>query len=303
MHFHPENFVPFVSWLRGYRRRFVKPDLFAGLTVAVVAVPQSMAYALIAGLPVEYGLYASIVPTIIGCLWGSSAHLITGPTTTASLVVFSTLSPIATPGDLNYIQLALFLSLLVGTVKIVMGLARLGALLNFVSHAVLIGFTTGAAVLIAAKQLPGLLGLRIEKTVFLAEHLFKVMVHLNEVEVISLGLGLATILIITGVKKFRPAWPGTLMAMVLVGGLVAFWNLDQQGVAVVGAIPRGLPPISWPTMGVAMLFDQLAPGALAIAILGLVEAMSIAKSIADQTRQRLNVNQEFIGQGLANVAA
>lgn len=303
MHFHPDNFVPFVSWLRGYRWRFLKPDLFAGLTVAVVAVPQSMAYALIAGLPVEYGLYASIVPTIIGCLWGSSAHLITGPTTTASLVVFSTLSPLADPGSLVYIQLALFLSLLVGAVKIVMGLARLGALLNFVSHAVLIGFTTGAAALIAAKQLPGLLGLRLEKTAYLAEHLFKVLVHLNEVEVISLGLGLATIIVITGVKKFRPAWPGTLMAMVLVGGLVALLDLDRQGVAVVGAIPRGLPPITLPTMEVAMLFDQLAPGALAIAILGLVEAMSIAKSIADRTRQRLNVNQEFIGQGLANVAA
>ncbi|MBI5552197.1 MAG: SulP family inorganic anion transporter [Desulfobacterales bacterium] len=303
MHFHPQNVVPFMAWLPGYRWRFLKPDLLAGLTVAVVAVPQSMAYALIAGLPVEYGLYASIMPTIIGCLWGSSSHLITGPTTTASLVVFGTLSSLADPGSTTYIQLALFLSLLVGAVKIVMGLARLGALLNFVSHAVLIGFTTGAAALIAAKQLPGLLGLRIETTDFLAKHLFNVLVHLNQVHVISLGLGLATILVIAGVKRFRPAWPGTLMAMVLVGGLVALLDLDRQGVAVVGAIPRGLPPITWPSMEVARRFDQLAPGALAIAILGLVEAMSIAKSIADRTRQRLNVNQEFIGQGLANVAA
>jgi SulP family sulfate permease len=182
VHFHPQNLVPFVAWMRSYRWRFFKPDLFAGLTVAVVAVPQSMAYALIAGLPVEYGLYASIMPTIVGCLWGSSAHLITGPTTTASLVVFSTLSPLADPGTPDYIQLALLLSLLVGLVKIMMGLARLGALLNFVSHAVLTGFTTGAAVLIAAKQIPGLLGLKLNQSASFSEHLIDVLSHLHQTQ-------------------------------------------------------------------------------------------------------------------------
>jgi SulP family sulfate permease len=303
VHFHPQNFVPFVAWLGGYRWRFLKPDLFAGLTVAVVAVPQSMAYALIAGLPVEYGLYASIVPTIVGCLWGSSAHLITGPTTTASLVVFSTLSPLAEPGGASYIQLALLLSLLVGLVKIVMGLARLGALLNFVSQAVLTGFTTGAAVLIAAKQLPGLLGLQIEKSVLFSDHLLNVLRHLHQIQPIPAMLGLGTILIIMAVKKVRPGWPGTLLAMGLAGGLVALLRLDAHGVAVVGVIPSGLPPLSWPTLETMHHFAPLAPGALAIALLGLVEAMSIARAIADATRQRLDVNQEFIGQGLANVAA
>lgn len=155
--------------MRGYGRRFIKADIFAGLTVAVVAVPQSMAYALIAGLPVQYGLYASIIPTIIGCLWGSSAHLITGPTTAVSLVVFSSLSALATPESSQYSELAFFMALMVGFVQIAMGLAKLGALLNFVSHAVLLGFTAGAAVLIAFKQIPGLLGIQIEKSsVFLS---------------------------------------------------------------------------------------------------------------------------------------
>ena len=160
MHVHLDDFVPFVSWIRGYGKRYIKADLFAGLTVAVVAVPQSMAYALIAGLPVQYGLYASIVPTIVGCLWGSSAHLITGPTTAVSLVVFSSLSPLARPDTAAYLELAFFLAMLVGVIQIGMGVARVGALLNFVSHAVLLGFTAGAAVLIAFKQVPGLLGIK-----------------------------------------------------------------------------------------------------------------------------------------------
>ncbi|WP_054032832.1 SulP family inorganic anion transporter [Desulfatitalea tepidiphila] len=303
MHFHPQAIVPFLSWLRGYRRPFFKPDLFAGLTVAVVAVPQSMAYALIAGLPVSFGLYASIVPTIIGCLWGSSSHLITGPTTAVSLVVFSTLSSLAEPNSAGYIEMALFLALMVGALQLIMGVARLGTLLNFVSHAVLIGFTTGAAALIAFKQLPALLGLKIEKTSVFFEHLFNIITNLHEIEIISLGLGTLTIVIILGFKKFRPNWPGTLLAMVAVGSLVAIFDLDRQGVAVVGAVSGDIPLPGLPDMHLLAQAGKLAPGALAIAILGLVEAVSIAKSIADQTRQRINVNQEFIGQGLANVSA
>ena len=303
MHFHPENMVPFVSWLRAYRWRFLKPDLFAGLTVAVVAVPQSMAYALIAGLPVTYGLYASIVPTIFGCLWGSSSHLITGPTTAVSLVVFSALNPLAQPNSAAYIELALFMALMVGAVQIVMGVARLGALLNFVSHAVLIGFTTGAAVLIAFKQVPGLLGLQIEKTSVFYKHLFGILTHLHLTEGITLALGVITIVVILLFKRFRPNWPGTLIAMILVGGLVGLFDLDKRGVMVVGTISGQLPPLHLPDMEMVFQVGKLAPGALAIAILGLVEAVSIAKSIADQTRQRININQEFVGQGLANISA
>lgn len=303
VHFQFVDIVPFVSWIRGYGKRYIKADLFSGLTVAVVAIPQSMAYALIAGLPVQYGLYASIVPTIVGCLWGSSAHLITGPTTAVSLVVFSSLSPMAPHGSAAYLQLAFFLALMVGVIQIGMGLARMGSLLNFVSHSVLLGFTAGAAVLIAFKQVPGLLGIQIEKTSVFYEHLFNILTHLHQTELITLGLGIATILVILAVKRFRPNWPGTLMAMVLVGTLVTLFSLDSRGVVVVGAVPRSLPPFNVPFISEFSQVGQLAPGALAIAILGLVEAVSIAKSIADRTRQRLNVNREFVGQGLANVAA
>ena len=303
MHVHLEDFVPFISWIRGYGRRFIKADLFAGLTVAVVAVPQSMAYALIAGLPVQYGLYASIVPTVIGCLWGSSAHLITGPTTAVSLVVFSSLSTLAQPDSTLYIEYAFIMALMVGVVQIAMGLARLGALLNFVSHSVLLGFTAGAAVLIAFKQIPGLLGIQIEKSSVFFVQLINIVAQLHHTHMITFTLGALTILVIIGIKHIRPNWPGTLMAMVLVGTIVAVFDLDRNGVAVVGAIPRSLPPFHLPDITGASHIGQLASGALAIAILGLVEAVSIAKSIADQTRQRLNVNREFIGQGLANISA
>jgi SulP family sulfate permease len=303
VHVHLEDFFPFVSWIRGYERPQIKADLVAGLTVAVVTVPQSMAYALIAGLPVEYGLYASIVPTIVGCLWGSSAHLISGPTTTVSLVVFSTLHNLAPPGSPEYVSLVLFLSLLVGTLKIAMGMARLGNLLNFVSHSVLLGFMAGAAVLISFRQLPALLGVKVAKTSIFYEHLFSLALNLNKTDLLTLLLGLITIAAIVALRKVRPYWPGTLLAMILVGAIVAIFGLDERGVAVVGPVPRSLPPFTIPEASGFNRLGELAPGVLAMAILGLVEATSIARSIAGQTRQRINMNQEFIGQGLANISA
>ena len=297
------DFIPFLSWIRTYGRRHIKADLVAGLTVAVVAVPQCMAYALIAGLPVQYGLYAAIVPAIIGSLWGSSAQLITGPTTAISLVVFSTLIDLAPSGSSHYVELAFFLALLVGIVQILMGIARLGSLLNFVSHSVILGFTAGAAVLISFKQIPNLLGLHLEKSRTFLESLVRLAQHLHETHLITLALGTLTIAVIVIIKKFRPSLPGTLIALVVVGGIVAFLGLDTKGVLVVGGIPRTLPPFHLPQVSMGTYVANLAPGALAIAILGLMEAVSIAKSISGQTHQRLDVNQEFVGQGLSNVAA
>ena len=303
MHVRLADFIPFITWVPSYGRRHIKADLLAGLTVAVVAVPQSMAYALIAGLPVHYGLYASVVPAIVGSLWGSSAHLITGPTTAVSLVVFSSLSKIAEAGTGLYVELAFLLALMVGVVQIVMGISRLGALLDFVSHAVILGFTAGAAVLIAFKQIPNLLGLSLAKSSNFMESLLGIISHVHETQLITFGLGILTIIVILVVKKLRPSWPGTLIAMIVAGALVAMLGLEEEGVLVVGAIPRSLPPLNLPSLSLGEDIADLAPGALAIAILGLMEAVSIAKSIAGQTHQRLNVNQEFIGQGLANVAA
>ena len=303
MHVQMSDFIPFLSWIRAYGRRHIKADLVGGLTVAVVAVPQCMAYALIAGLPVHYGLYAAIVPAIIGSLWGSSAQLITGPTTAISLVVFSTLVRLAQPGSDLYIELALLLALMVGIVQIIMGISRLGALLNYISHSVILGFTAGAAVLIGFKQIPNLLGLHLERSSSFLGFLTQLAAHVHETHLTTLALGIITIVVILAAKKLRPSWPVTLIALVVVGGLVAFFGLDKKGVSVVGGIPRTLPPFHLPQVAMGTYLANLAPGALAIAILGLMEAVSIAKSIAGQTHQRLDVNQEFVGQGLSNVAA
>jgi SulP family sulfate permease len=300
---HIEDVVPFIPWLRRYNRHYLKADLFAGLTVAVVALPQSMAYAIIAGLPVEYGLYASIVPTIIGCLWGSSAHLITGPTTTVSLVVFSALNTIAQPGSPPYIELVFLLAAMAGVIRIAMGMARLGVLLNYISHSVLLGFTSGAAVLIVFKQLPGLLGIHIEGGHGFIRSLLDLVARLDQFHPLTFVLGFIVIAVILAIKRWRPDWPGTLIAMVFVGILLTVFHLDSRGVRVVGAISSSLPPFYLPDVELWHQIGALAPAALAITILGLMEAISISQSIADQTRQRLNVNREFIGQGLANLSA
>jgi sulfate permease, SulP family len=303
VHVQVDDFFPFLSWIRQYGRPYLKADLLAGLTVAVVAVPQSMAYALIAGLPVHHGLYASIVPTVVSCLWGSSAQLITGPTTAVSLVVFSTVHNLAPQGTLEYVGLVLFLSLMVGTLQMLMGMARLGNLLNFVSHSVLLGFMAGAAVLIGFKQLPALLGVSVVQTIVFHEHLSSLIRDLQNTHMLTVLTGLLTIAVIVTLRRFRPHWPGNLLAMMAAGVVVAFFDLDSRGVAVVGSIPRSLPPFSLPDVRWVYRLGELAPGVLATAILGLVEAVSISRSIADRTRQRINVNREFIAQGLANISA
>jgi len=303
MNFTFTDLAPFLSWIRRYRRPHFQADLIAGLTVAVVALPQSMAYALIAGLPVQYGLYASIVPTLAACLWGSSAHLITGPTTAVSLVVFSALKNLAPPGTPAFIELAFWLAGFVGVIQIVMGAARLGNLLDFVSRSVLLGFAAGAAVLIAFKQLPGLFGLTVPQGGHFVTTLFYLLGHLHQSHLITIALGVITMAVILILNKVRPAWPGTLIALVLVGLLVYLFRLDSKGVSLVGAVPRSLPPFHLPSWDAVDHLGQLASGALAIALLGLVQAVSIAKSISDQTRQRLNINREFFGQGLANLSA
>lgn len=327
--------IPFVPWLRRYRVSTLRLDFVAALTVAVVAVPQSMAYALIAGIPVHYGLYTSIVPTIVAALWGSSAQLITGPTNAISLVVFSSLSGMADPFTDQYVQLAFTIALLVGLIQLFLGFVRLGVLVNFVSHSVVIGFTAGAGVLIGIKQLKNLLfdpayAATLPKAHSITETLWQAIRHLPHTHLPTLALGLLTVAVILGVKRGWPTrWgpaPGPLVAMLACGLVVALGGsspellraevgemVTDQWVAtgifgtegatmVVGAIPQTLPPLSLPTFDLG-LWRRLFNAALAISLLGLLESVSIAKAIASQTRQRLDGNQEFVGQGLCNVAA
>jgi sulfate permease, SulP family len=291
---------PFLKWWPLVNRRTLRADIMAGITGAVIVLPQGVAFAIIAGLPPEYGLYSAIVPTIIAAFFGSSRHLISGPTTAISIVIFTTLSPLTTPGSAEYIQMVITLTFIAGLLQLGLGIARLGALINFVSHSVVVGFTAGAAILIGTSQLSNLLGVPGSKRhAFI--HVLTDLVHdLPETNMDVLAIGIVTLIAAIVFKKYFPRWPGMLFAMVIGSVLAVILKGSEHGVRLVGPLPAHLPPLSAPDLTTAAV-RQLAPAALAISMLGLMEAVSIARSIATRSHQRIDSNQEFIGQGLSNV--
>ena len=294
-------FMPFLSWWPMVNRRTLREDLMAGLTGAVVVLPQGVAFATIAGMPPEYGLYAGIVPAIIAALFGSSWHLVSGPTTAASIVLFSILSTYAEPGSVPYVQLAFTLTFMVGLIELSLGLARLGALVNFISHSVVIGFTAGAAILIATNQVKNFFGLPIPRGTSFVETWETLFTHLGQIGPYVTAVSLATLLTGVLVRRFLPRWPYMIIAM-LVGSLLGI-ILQQVGVKTintVGALPSTLPPLSMPTLSLDSLRD-LFSGAVAVTLLALTEAVSIARAMAVRSGQHLDGNQEFIGQGLSNI--
>ena len=291
-----------VEIFRTYSLSNLQPDLIAGLTIAVITLPQAMAYALIAELPPEVGLYSAIVGAIVGGLWGSSNHLQTGPTNTTSLLILSILLGVAVPGTEAYIIAAGMMAILVGLFRLFMGLARLGVLVNFVSDSVIVGFTAGAGVLILINQLRNLLRLSIPSAPTLWQTLPNLATHLTTTHWPSLFVGATTMALIISLRKINRKLPGPLIGMVAASILVALLHLDASGVSVVGELPRSLPPIAKLPLFDTALIGRLAVGSGTVAAIGLVEAMSIARSIASHTGERLDSNQEFIGQGLASLA-
>ena len=297
---HLRRLLPFLIWLPRVNRQSLRDDLLAALTGAIVVLPQGVAFATIAGMPPEYGLYAGMVPAIIAALFGSSWHLVSGPTTAASVVLFSSLSVMAEPGSADYVSLALTLTLMVGAIQLFMGLARLGTLVNFISHSVIVGFTAGAAVLIAASQIKHFFGLPIARGSSPLETLQTLLTHSNMINPHVLTVGLVTLAAGIGLKRYLPRFPYMIGAM-LVGSLTALaLGAPAHGIATVGALPDHLPPLSMPTFDLATMRD-LAPTALAVTLFALTEAVSIARSIAVKAGQHIDGSQEFIGQGLSNL--
>lgn len=291
---------PFLRWLPLVTRDTLKTDLIAGLTGAVVVLPQGVAFAMIAGLPPVYGLYTAMVPPIIAALFGSSRHLISGPTTAISIVVFASVAKYTEPGSDKYIQMALTLTFLAGVYQFALGLARMGALVNFISHSVVVGFTAGAAVLIATSQLKHYFGMHIPAGESFVHTWRDIFQQFDDVNLYVTGIATITLITLILLMRYKPRWPVMLMAMV-VGSLVALpLEVWSQGVSVVGQLPQQLPPFSMPDLHLASL-KQLGSAALAIAMLGLVEAVSIARSVATKSGQRIDGSQEFVGQGLANL--
>ena len=293
-------FMPFLSWFGMVNRDTIKADLFAGLTGAVIVLPQGVAFAAIAGLPPEYGLYTAMITPIIAGLFGSSLHLISGPTTAISLVVFSTISRYAEPGSAQFIQMVLTLTFLAGIYQLVLGLVKMGKVVNFVSHTVVVGFTAGAAILIATSQMKHVLGIKIPQGESFLHTWIDVGVGIPHVNPYILGVAAFTMLSALLMKRYLPRMPHLLFGMVMGSLASILLGGEANGIKYVGEIPGQLPPFSLPEFSFAAL-KQLASGAFAVALLGLIEAVSIARSIATKSHQRLDGNQEFIGQGLSNI--
>ncbi len=291
---------PFIAWFRLTTIETIKADFFAGLTGAIIVLPQSVAFATIAGMPPEYGLYTAMVVPIIAALFGSSFHLVSGPTTAISIVVFAAVSKYAEPGSAEFVSLALTLTFLAGVYQLVFGLAKFGMLVNFVSHNVVIGFTAGAALLIASSQIPYILGVDIPRGEDFLNTWFDIYTGVGGFNIYLLIVGLGTLISAIVVKILKPKFPNLLIGM-FVGGLLAFYLSGfTDSIKTIGAMPAYFPPLSTPDFSLNSL-KSLAPEAFAIALLGLIEASSIGRSIATKSNQRIDANQEFIGQGASNM--
>ncbi len=279
-------------------------DLMAGITGALIVLPQGVAFATIAGLPPEFGLYAAMTPAIVAALFGSSWHLVSGPTTAISIAVFASVSPYAQPGTAEFIGLALTLTFLAGLFQLILGLARMGVLVNFISHTVVIGFTAGAAMLIAGSQIKNFFGLDIPRGTPFIKLLELFIEQIGQINLYVTAVAIVTLLSGIAVKRWLPKLPYMIVAMI-VGSLAALavnaaYGLETTHIKTVGALPAGLPPLSLPDFSIHALSQMTFP-ALIITMLALTEAVSISRAVAARSGQHIDGNQEFIGQGLSNL--
>jgi sulfate permease, SulP family len=279
-----------------------KHDLIAGITVSLVAIPQSLAYAQLAGVPAYYGLYAAFIPTIVGALFGSSRQLSTGPVALTSLLTAASVAPLAAHGSDLYYAYVTLLALLSGVLQIVFGVLRAGILLNFLSHPVLMGFINAAALIIGLSQLPAMLGIPSGQSPHFLTDMWHVVSHIDTTHQISAVFGVSGIVLLVLFRRYAPRLPGVLITVALAICISAAIGYAAMGGRVVGEIPSGLPSLSLPplTLGASM---ALLPASFVIAIISFMEAVSSAKLIAIRTREPWSENRELIGQGLAKVAA
>lgn len=313
-----KSYLPILQWAPAYQRKELANDLLAGLIVAIMLVPQGMAYALLAGLPPQAGLYASILPLILYGIFGSSRVLAVGPVAIVSLLVAEGVAPLA-GGDIElYLQLAVTLALMVALIQIIMGLVRLGFIVNFMSHPVLAGFTSAAAFIIGFSQLRHLLGIPMPRLPFF-ELVWYAIQHVGETNLVTLGMGASAIFILFVFKRWlghflqqrgvresvaMPLAKSAPLLIILVGTLIV-WGFQLQavaGVQVVGEVPAGLPSLTGPAMEMEV-WQSLLPIGLTISFVGYMESIAVAKSLANKRRQKVDTNQELIALGIANLGA
>jgi SulP family sulfate permease len=295
------SLFPFLRWTRPTANS-VRDDLLAGVTVSLVAIPQSLAYAQLAGVPAYYGLYAAFIPSIVGVLFGSSALLATGPVAMTSLLTATSVAALRPPGLEQFYAYVTLLALLSGIFQLAFGLARAGMLISLISHPVLMGFINAAALVIALSQLPALMGIPLRQTEHLMLDTWNVVSRMDLLHEMSLAFGLAAMVLLVLLRKFAPRLPGVLLTVVLLTWVSYLVGFAGRGGRVVGAVPSGLPGFVVPEIGWEET-KSLLPAAFVLAVISFMEAMSSCKVIAVKTRAPWNENQELIGQGLAKIAA
>lgn len=302
--------LPFLDTIKNYSVQDFKADLTAALTVTPMAVPQAMAYAIIAGVHPQYGIYACMLPVVLAALWGSSRYMAAGPTNAISMIIFSTVATISVGGELiskmpEDVRMAYIfgIGLLCGLIQLGMGLARLGDLVNFISHSVMVAFSTGAALLIAAGQLHMAMGLTGPKPSGFFNQMFGALHGLPFINYWSLGTAVATVVLTVGLRRLSPRFPSSLVALGAVTLVATLLGVGEKGVPLVGQIPSIVPPFSLPpSFDLDAVRDLFMP-ALAIALLGTVESLAIGKQLANIKGDTFDGSQELIGQGLGNIAA
>jgi len=299
------QFLPFLRWWPLVTTATLRADLVAALVGAIVVLPQGIAFGILSGVGPEYGLYCAMVPAFVAAFYGSSWHAVSGPTNAVSLVVFATLAPLALPGSPQFIAYAFTLAFMSGALMLVMGLARAGALVNFISHTVVVGFTAGAGVLIVASQLRDFFGIDIARGTSPLLALFESFARISEIQPWTLAVALTTLLAGIATRRFMPRFPYMIAAIgagCISAALIRTMVGESAGLRWVNAIPASLPPLSLPDFSLDSL-RSLAGIAIAVTVLSITEAMSIARAVALRSGQRIDANQEFIGQGLSNISA
>lgn len=288
-----KHWFPFLNWPRP-DKQLLHTEMFAGLSVGLMVIPQGVAYAALAGMPLITGIYASLLPALVAVLFSASSRLSVGPTALTAILVSASLSGMATPGSPEWVNLTVWLSLMTGLLQVVLGIARFGWLLNLVSSPVLMAFTQGAGVLIIASQLPALLGLTAGWSSLMTP---------STIDVLSLSFGLLTLLALILVRRWRPTFPSVLVVVLITAGISQSLGLESQGTQVVGDLPSGFPALFWPTSLSWGTFKDLLLPVMVITLVSFLETASSAKVDNDRSGKRWDQDQDLIGQGLGKVAS
>lgn len=297
------RFIPFRAWIGDLTNpAILKADIIAGITVALVLIPQAMAYAQLAGLPPHYGLYASFMVPIVAAIFGSSKQLQNGPVAVISLMTAAALAPLALNVEQTVMYAAL-LALLAGGIQLILGFLRLGILVDFLSHSVILGFANAAALVIASLQLGKIFGIDVETGHYLHDTLWNLAAAIPEdTHIPTLFMGISALVLLVLFKRLAPRLPGILLTVIITTIVAWLTGYEAKGGVVVGVVPAGLPSFAWPEYDSTHIKDLMLPAAM-IAFLSFVEAFSVAKAVASKTRQRLSADQEMVGKGLANLVA